>query len=224
MHSCARVHVGVHTCVHTCVHARVRVRVRVHARVRVHVCDVGCPHRHVPLLCRLVSAGEARHQALGVVGGAALQGGEGQAQRQGSSEARRPSAGGAGASQARYAVRQPCQRLYACGIWRAGLCFRYFSAVGDGASDFEKPCRLDAWHAQRLRMPQCPAHHNCCHTTPAACLEVDAVVGGLGQRGQLLAGRRRPHEAAPAALRHAKAARRQHAHPHLQRAWFTQMY
>ena len=49
------------------------------------------------------------------------------------------------------------------------------------------------------------------HAATAARLEVDAVVGGLGDGGELVAGTGAPHEAAPAALRHAVVARRHQA-------------
>lgn len=49
-----------------------------------------------------------------------------------------------------------------------------------------------------------------------AHLEVQAVVRGLGDGGQLLARGGGPHEAAPAALGHALVARRNQARPHLQ--------
>lgn len=73
------------------------------------------------------------------------------------------------------------------------------------------------WEQQKGNMQQlCTVH---CNTLP--CLEVDAVVGGLGDAGQLLPGRRGPHEAAPAPLRHPKVARRQHARAHLRAAQTT---
>lgn len=110
-----------------------------------------------------------------------------------------------------------------------------FGIVGSGA--------LQGWPAAHSTLdwqlggtPECgeglPQHHSIlspiCHpprphtarrgslaVPPGTCLEVDAVVGGLGDGGQLLAGRRRPQEAPPAALRHAKVAGREQADPHL---------